>query len=156
MKRGFTLIELVISLSIISILTLVMTNMVFREVKNYKSVIREDRYENYSQEALRFIETEVKDVRNKAIRIENSKLIIEKVNGDTNTIEKRSMSQNKCKIIIDYFKYINSTYKPVSIVEDIKDFTIYKNKNIIYVTIKTNNGEIFERCIGLKERKEDI
>lgn len=156
MKKGFTLLELVISLSIVSVLTMIIIKMFFCEVKNYKNFIRQDRSENYSKEALRFIETQVEDVTNKDIKIEGKKLTIKKKNGDINIIEKKPNSNKKYKIIINYYKNINSTWTPDIIVENIEDFIIYRNKNIIYVTIEIENGVKFERCMELNGIKKAL
>lgn len=156
MKKGFTLLALIISLSIASILTMIIIRMFFYEVKNYKNFIRQDRSENYSEEALRFIETEVEDVRNKDIKIQGNKLIIKKNNRDISIIEKESNSKKKYKITIKYYKYRNSTWTPDTIVENIEDFIVYKNKNIIYVTIEIENGVKFERCMELNGIKKAL
>ncbi|MCY6354060.1 prepilin-type N-terminal cleavage/methylation domain-containing protein [Clostridium sp. ZS2-4] len=156
MKKGFTILELIISLAIASILILIITRMFFYEFKNYKKFIIQDRNESYAKEALRFIETQVENIINKDIEIEGKKLTIKKNNGDVSIIEKKTNSNKKHKIIINYYKHINSTWKPDTIVENVQDFSIYRNKNVIYVTIETENGVKFERCIEIKEIKKGL
>lgn len=156
MKKGFTLLELIISLSIASILIMIITRMFCYEVKNYKNFIIQDRKENYSKEALRFIETHVEDVRNEYIEIEGNKLIIKKNYGEVNIIEKKFNSNKKYNMVIDYYNHKESTKGTNIIVYDIKDFIVYKNKNIIYVTIEIENGVKFERCMELNGIKKAL
>lgn len=156
MKKGFTLLELIISLSIASILIMIITRMFCYEVKSYKNFIIQDRKENYSKEALRFIETHVEDVRNEYIEIEGNKLIIKKNYGEVNIIEKKSNSNKKYNMVIDYYNHKESTKGTNIIVYDIKDFIVYKNKNIIYVTIEIENGVKFERCMELNGIKKAL
>ncbi len=156
MKKGFTLLELIISLSIASILMMIITRMFCYEVKNYKNFIIQDRKENYSKEALRFIETHVEDVRNEYIEIEGNKLIIKKNYGEVNIIEKKSNSNKKYNMVIDYYNHKESTKGTNIIVYDIEDFIVYKNKNIIYVTIEIENGVKFERCMELNGIKKAL
>lgn len=135
---------------------MIIIRMFCYEVKNYKNFIRQDRSENYCKEALRFIETQVEDITNKDIEIEGNKLIIKKNYGDVNIIEKRANSEKKYKIVIKYYKYKESTWGTNVIVENIEDFSIYENKNIIHVIIEIENGVKFERCMELSGIKKDL
>lgn len=154
MKKGFTLIETTISLAILSILLVTITSMLFSQISLYKHFIKKDKYENYSKEALRFIETQVQDIKNSEVEIDENKLIVRKENGDINKIYKVTMKNNKSKIIIEYYKKIKSVKKKVSVIENIEDFKIYRNKNVIFLSIENKDGEKYDKCIGIRERKK--
>lgn len=130
--------------------------MFFYEVKNYKNFIMQDRKEDYSKEALRFIETHVEDVRNEYVEIEGNKLTIKKNYEEDIIIEKKTNSKKKYNIAINYYNHKKSTEGTNIIVYDIEDFTVYKNKNIIYVTIEIENGVKFEKCIELNGIKKAL
>ncbi|MCY6960470.1 type II secretion system protein [Clostridium brassicae] len=152
MRRGFTLIETTISLAILSILLVTITSMLFGQISLYKHFVEKDKCENYSKEALRFIQTQVQDIKNSEVEIDENKLIVRKENGDMNMIYKVPMKNNKNKIIIEYYKKIQSVKKKVSIIENIEDFKIYRNKNVIFFSIENRDGEKYEKCIGVREK----
>lgn len=155
MKKGHTLIELVITMSIISTLFIFQTDILTRVTKNYKKIIFEDREESYCREALRFIEKEIHDIKNKNIKIEENTLILKKITGDKNTIKLIRRSNGKSKIIIIYDKTTNNRKDSNVIIENINDCRIRKNRNIIFVSIKSKEGRKYERCFGIGENKRD-
>lgn len=155
-KRGFTLIELVLTLAILSILSLIGIQLLSRNVWKYKNTITLVREESYAREALRFIEGEFYDVNNKLIKVEVDKLIIEKNNGDRNTIKSIKKSNGSFKVVNSYYKLKGNTTTTDTVVEDIKNFLVKNNENLVYVSIYTMHGEKFERCFGTRNIKKDL
>lgn len=151
MKKGLTLIELVVAISVVSIIILVEIKLFSQHVQVYKSFIRNNREEVYSREALRFIETEVYDLSNKVIRVYNDKIIFEKNGGDKNTIKVNYKYNGYYRVVISYYKVVSGKTTTNTIIEDIKTFNIQSKKNLIYISIYTINGEKYERCLGSKK-----
>lgn len=154
MKKGFTMIELIISLFLIFVLMNSIMNMFFINMKSFNTFISKDRNEVYAKEALRFIETEIKDKTNEKIQVQNGEISITKNDKKINIIKKTKFD-NKYKIQIVYYKSVNSKENIVDICDDIKDFQALRYKNTIFVTIKTVNGDKVKKCIGIEE-KEDL
>lgn len=156
MKKGCTLIELVITISIISTLFIFETDILTRVTKNYKKIIIEDRQESYCREALRFIEMEIHDIGNKNIKIEKDTLILKKSNGNKNRIKLMRKSNGKSKIIIIYDNNKTNRQTEDTIVENIKDFKIIEDRNLIFISIKSREGRKYERCFGIEKNKRDL
>lgn len=153
MKKGFTMIELIISLFLIFVLMNSIMNMFFINMKSFNTFISKDRNEVYAKEALRFIETEIKDKTNEKIQVQNGEISITKNDKKINIIKKTKFD-NKYKIQIVYYKSVNSKENTVDICDGIKDFQALRYKNTIFMTIETVNGDKVKKCIGIEEKKD--
>ncbi|KOA20956.1 hypothetical protein CLHOM_05440 [Clostridium homopropionicum DSM 5847] len=151
MKKGFTLMELIISLAIVFMVILIEIKIFSQEVYTFKEFIKSNRNEVYSREALRFIEGEINDFNNKTIKVYDDKILFEKINGDKNTLKLYKMTNGNNKIVISYYKALTSKITTNTVVDDIKDLNISYNANLVYLSIFTLNGEKYERCFGSKK-----
>lgn len=156
LKKGVTLIELIISLFIVSVIVTIEFGSFSNSIKNYKEVILNDREEVYSREALRFIESEIIDVKNKIIKIENNKLVLKKYNGDMNIIKVAKKSKDEFKIVIEYDKVTSNINTTDTIVEGIGGFKVKEDKNLIYIEINTIYGDEYKRCLGSNKVEMDM
>jgi len=151
LKKGFTLIELIISLAIVFMIILIEIQIFSKEVYTFKDFIKSNRNEVYSKEALRFIEGEINDFNNKTIKVYDDKILFEKYNGDKNTLKLYKMTNGNNKIVISYYKALTSKITTNTVVDDIKDLNISYKANLMYLSIYTLNGEKYERCLGSKK-----
>ena len=151
MKKGFTLIELIISLAIVFMIILIEIQIFSKEVYTFKDFIKSNRNEVYSKEALRFIEGEINDFNNKTIKVYDDKILFEKYNGDKNTLKLYKMTNGNNKIVISYYKALTSKITTNTVVDDIKDLNISYKTNLVYLSIYTLTGEKYERCLGSKK-----
>jgi len=151
LKKGFTLIELIISLAIVFMIILIEIQIFSKEVYTFKDFIKSNRNEVYSKEALRFIEGEINDFNNKTIKVYDDKILFEKYNGDKNTLKLYKMTNGNNKIVISYYKALTSKITTNTVVDDIKDLNISYKTNLVYLSIYTLTGEKYERCLGSKK-----
>ncbi|QGU95137.1 prepilin-type N-terminal cleavage/methylation domain-containing protein [Clostridium bovifaecis] len=156
MKKGFTLIELIIAMGVIAIMLTLQVNMLSRQASKYKNFIKSDREESYCREALRFIEGEIYDLNNKSIRVTGDTLVIKKANGDENTIREMRKFNGRLKIVITYNKVKNSSRVTDTIVEDIGDFQVKEKENLMFISINTLGGKEYERCFGIGKDKRAL
>ncbi|ABK60674.1 prepilin-type N-terminal cleavage/methylation domain-containing protein [Clostridium novyi] len=154
MKKGYGLIEVLVTLFIISILMLIEVDLVTKESIRYKRNISLDREECYCNSALHFVENEINDIKNKSLIIKDNNIVLEKENGDKYTI-KTEGNNGKYKLIILYDKLIDGNKNKNTIAEDLKDVKINKNKNVVYIYIESLKGKKFYKCIGLNQNIED-
>ncbi|AYF54953.1 type II secretion system protein [Clostridium botulinum C] len=154
MKKGYSLIEVLFSICILSIIFAVEINMLLKENFRYKRNVIEDREECYCTSALEFIENEINDAENKRIIIDENSIILQKLNGDINKIDSilRGNGEGKVRIIYDKAENHKTVYN--IIVEGIKKFTILKRKNVIFISIESLKGRNFEKCIGLRKESQ--
>lgn len=154
MKKGYSLIEVLFSICILSIIFALEINMLLKENFRYKRNVIEDREECYCTNALEFIENEINDAENKRIIIDENSIILQKLNGDINKIDSilRGNGEGKVRIIYDKAENHKTVYN--IIVEGIKKFTILKRKNVIFISIESLKGRNFEKCIGLRKESQ--
>lgn len=155
MKKGFTIIEVIVAMGIGITILLIDINMLSTQAIKYKKFIKADREESYCREALRFIEGEVYALDNKSVKVNEDTLIIKKLNGDENIIKALKNYNGKFKIVITYNKVKNISKVTDTIIEDVAAFKITLKENLIFISINTLEGENYERCFGIG-KKEDI
>lgn len=156
MKKGFTLIELIISLAIIFMVILIEIQIFSQEVYTFKEFIKSNRNEVYSREALRFIEGEINDSNNKIIKVYNDKILFEKTNGDKDTLKLYKQTNGNNKIVISYYKALTSKTTTNTVLDDIKDLNISFKVNLVYLSVYTLSGEKYERCFGSRKIVEAL
>lgn len=156
MRKGVTLLEVIIAVCIGSIVILMEISLFLNSIKNYKESVVKDREGVYSKEALRFIESEIVDVKNKTIGVDKDKLILRKFSGDKHTIKAVKSSKGKSKIVIEYDKITSTINTTDTILEGIKDFKVKGDENLVYILIYTTNGEVYQRCLGSRKIEKVI
>ncbi|EDS77891.1 putative conserved protein [Clostridium botulinum C str. Eklund] len=155
MKKGYGLIEVLVTLFIISMVMLVEINMITKESIRYKKSISLDREECYCNNALNFVENEINDIENRSVSITNKEIVLKKQNGDVYTIRSRGKEGNY-KLVILYDKLQNDRINCNIIVENLKNIKIQKRKNVVFIDIESLKGKKFYKCIGLKQNIKDI
>lgn len=141
-KKGFTLIEMIIVMAIMSLMVGIIGSILITYSKSYKNSVLQNRSFNYLNEAIALIE---KEINREANQIETN----------NNVIKLNYFKDN----MVRYIKRINSniflihasghTYKNV-IIDDIKEFIAVRLNNTIYIKIVCNNGDSIERCLGIE------
>lgn len=140
-KKGFTLIEMIIVMAIVSVMSAAIGSMLISYSKIYKNSYLQNRSFNYLNEAMSIIEREI-NLESRQVETNENIIKINYFKDDT----------------VNYIKRINSSivllygytlHKNV-IVDDIKDFIAIRNKNMIYIKIVWNSGHSIERCIGIE------
>lgn len=138
--KGFTILELIVTLGIVSIILVVETKSLFRCNNIYKNSQKELIYELNIDEAFIFMNSKINSYS--YVEINNNEIIISK-----NIYEKEIIKKYEDKLIISYCKYFN---KYNTIVNEIKEFNVYKMKNVIFVKIIGCNNKTYVRSFSLE------
>lgn len=147
MKKGFTIIELIISIGIISIIFISTGKNLILQLNSYKDTISSYKEELYIDQAFLFIEGKIKEGDNiRVLRTSNSDEIEITSRGRSDYIR-----LNRDKIIISYGS--NSTINNIMI--GVKGFVVTEVENTIYIKIILNDRKEYERCFGIK-KEEDL
>jgi prepilin-type N-terminal cleavage/methylation domain-containing protein len=144
MKKGFTIIEVIIAIGAAGIIAAVMVSMLLTYNFSYIKKSKEHRDYLYSMEALMFIQNEVKNA--KSVPAENNIIELYYLDG---TIKKIIKLNNHDNIAITYMKN-NAVEASNNIVTDINCFEVLQKNNLIYISITRKNGEKYEKCISIK------
>lgn len=145
MKKGFTLIELILVIALISIIVSMEFDIFFYSNKNYKKDVKEDKYYFYSTEALMFIQSEINE-NTDYVQVAANKINIYKIDGKKNVIAFKD-TENK----IGIYYYENGKSKGNNnIVSGIKDFTADQKDSVAFIAITTINGKKLERCFKIR------
>lgn len=147
-KRGFTLIEIVIVMSLVFLLVGVVESMFTSYLKSYKNTILENKGFNYLNESIPIIEKEV----NEAASIVKTEGNIIKINYSDGVTLNYIKCINSNIYILYGSKYsipVDSSYKTL-IIDGVKDFVATKSGRTLYIKVSTYNGQIIERCIAIE------
>ncbi len=144
MKKGFTIIELIIALSTAGVIATIMVSTLLTYNSYYIKNSKEQRDYFYSMEALMFIQSEVNNAKN--VSIENN--IIE-LNYLDETIKKQIRLKDNGSIAIIHRKS-NIVEASNNIITDVSCFEAVQKNNLIYISITRKNGEKYEKCISIK------
>ncbi|MBA5850630.1 type II secretion system protein [Clostridium sp. cel8] len=149
-KPGFTIIEILIVIAMISTIVSIQVTVILKYMKVSKEEIYFSRDNFYVNEAFAIIKSEIDKA--KYINISNNMIALKRHdNGEWDYI-KLSVNSN---IVLAYggpgFKTTNNVLKNVS------EFTVLKRYNMCFLTIKTKRGNVYRKCFGISaERvKED-
>lgn len=146
-KKGFTMVEVVIGITLsILLIDLILTSMMIL-IKEYKSYIGKEEHYYYLLQASNLIEYEIKNSP-QYIRITNNSIYIR--NKDkTPRDEKASIIKISGNKIIVLRKNHDITETSNNIAKDITDFEVYQKENIVFVKITSNKGVTIERCLPI-------
>jgi prepilin-type N-terminal cleavage/methylation domain-containing protein len=144
MKKGFTIIELIIAIGAAGIIATAMVSMLLTYSSSYIKKSKDHRDYFYSMEALMFIQNEVNVA--KSVSAENNIIELYYLDG---TIKKIIKLNNHNNIVIIHMKN-NAAVASNNIVTDISYFEVLQKNNLIYISINRKNGEKYEKCISIK------
>lgn len=148
MKKAFSIIEVIVYISVFTIIfTLTGKNLIL-QLCNYGKNMNYQQEELYVDQAFIYIEEKLRE----GDHIE----ILEDKSGSEIKIVTKGISDyikyNRGKIIISYGK---SNYGPTNnIMLNVKKFLVHDIENTIYINIITMSGKEYERCFGVKRKKD--
>ena len=150
-KKGFTLVEIIIAMALVFLMLGVVDGMLISYVKIYKNSVAQSKGFNYLNDAISIIEKEVNQnvtqvkTENNIIKIDYFKKI--------GKINSKDISKKDIKLINSnlYILYGGEDISAESaIIDDVKDFVAIKSGKNIYIKIIWYNGQIIERCLVIE------
>lgn len=143
MKKGFTLIETLISAALIGTIIAYEAMIFGKYIIIHKKIINQQETERYVEEAFGFIENELENCSN--IRItENTLILVSSEDANEESIKLKVENS----LVIEYL-YNSGKYYNV-IANYIKDFGVFIHGKVLYLSLTDTNGKKYERCYGLK------
>lgn len=142
-KRGFTLIELIISLSLIATISLIEIKNLALNNKIYYMEVNRNLEEFYINEAFTFIEYKINTSTSVEIISKHGRSMIKLTSDRKSFIELYGST-----LIISYDNEYPMDYN--NIMYSIKGFNIEEKDNVLYIKIIDKYGEEYERCFGKK------
>jgi len=151
MKKGFTIIEIIIAISLIGLLVCTEIVVASRYMKTFKESMCESRDSFYANEAFAFIEGIVNEA--KYVDVNNNIIKLERKDGTGSDWIRTDKAGN---IIISYgscyFGNINNIMKNTSL------FEAKQAGRVMFISITTNKEKKYKRCISINSEraKEDL
>ncbi|MBE6067890.1 MAG: prepilin-type N-terminal cleavage/methylation domain-containing protein [Clostridium lundense] len=142
-KRGFTLIELIISLALIGTISLIGIKSLVLNNKVYYLEVNKDLEEFYINEAFIFIEYKISKSTSVEKTSKYGRSMIKLISGRQSFIELYGST-----LIIAYDTEYPTNYN--NIMYSIKGFDVEEKGNVIYIKIIDKYGDEYERCFGKK------
>jgi prepilin-type N-terminal cleavage/methylation domain-containing protein len=143
MKKGFTLLEILIALAIASIVTVLVSTLYLKYNLLYNQNCKYNRNYFYSTEAMMFIQNEIRN--SKSISINNN--IIEAKYPDG--VVKKYIKYNGAGNLVIVHTENGTTMAVNNILSNISNFSVIQKNSTIYISISINGGEKYERCFGI-------
>ena len=150
-KKGFTLVEIIIVMALVILMLGVVDGIFISYVKTYKSNVSENKGFNYLNDAIFIIE---KEVNQNVTQIKTDKNIIKidyyKKIGKINS---KDISKKDIKLVNSnlYILYGGEDIQSESaIIDDVKAFVAIKSGKNIYIKILWYNGQSIERCLVIE------
>ncbi|WP_186430002.1 prepilin-type N-terminal cleavage/methylation domain-containing protein [Clostridium sp. BSD9I1] len=140
-KRGFTLIELIISLALIGTISLIGIKSLVLNNKLYYLEVNKDLEEFYINEAFIFIEYKISKSTSVEKTSKYGRSMIKLISNRQSFIELYGST-----LIIAYDTEYPTNYN--NIMYSIKGFDVDEKGNVIYIKIIDKYGDEYERCFG--------
>ena len=139
-KKGFTLMEIVIVMALVFLMVGVVDSIFISYVKGYKNTVLQNKGFNYLGEATAIIEKEVNFLASDV-----------KTTGNIITINYyKGNSPKYIKLIngeVSIFSNVDSRNISNTIIDNVKEFVAIRAGKTIYIKIIWKNGQCIERCI---------
>lgn len=148
-KKGFTILEQMVSLGIISIILSMCCQLILSSFKNYAS--EKDNIDRYSlMETVIYINTEVASYPN-TVEVKNDSITYYSRRSNVLESKEKKIYYNNNNKTIYMSERIDEGYNYKNMIaKNIEDFKVEKKDNIIYLFIKFIGGEELEECFVLK------
>ncbi|MCI1943735.1 competence type IV pilus minor pilin ComGF [Clostridium luticellarii] len=150
-KRGFTIIEMLIVVSMVAAITTVQIRAVSKYMELHRKEINYSRESFYVNEAFMIIENQV--INAKYIDIKDNMIVLKRY--DNKGYDYIKKHKNNC-IVISYGSSNSSTLN--NILKGIKDFKVKRLGRVFYVSINMEKGNLYKRCFAIEREKltEDL
>lgn len=148
-KKGSTLIELLLAISISLIVIPLVLNIFLYQIKTYNKTLQNNKNCFSVNEAFMYIQHQVKN-NTKEVNVGSKELLLFK----TNNTEKHQISIHNNNLVITYYKKYGDIYYyngSNNILTKIQDFNVEQYNNYINISIDYKNGKRYSRCISLKK-----
>lgn len=151
MKKGFTLIEVIISIALITFLLCWQLPIAIKYLKAFNISINESKDSFYVNQAFDFIEMVADDA--KAVSVKNN--IIELVRKDGTGSDWIRLDPYG-NVIISYHQCYYGTVN--NVIKDVGSFEALKSGKTILISISTKEGKKYNKCISIniEKAKKDL
>lgn len=148
MKKGFTLIELIVAMAIASILLSFQCVIFVKHLNEYNRDTKSIRDRAYCNESFIIIESLIYDGM-KEINVENNDI---KIICSSNENKKIRFVNTTGKILVEYYDKYGNTVKTANVVAtNIGNMKAIKKDNVLYISMTNKEGETVSRCFGVKK-----
>lgn len=145
-KKGFTLIEIMLVSAIIAIITSIQVVIMCKYMKIYRQEISSSREAFYINEAFNMIKQQIDDGR--YISVKDNKISIRRSDKEETDYIRKDRDSD---IIMSYGNMYSSSTD--NILKSIKDFKVEKDKKVLYISIETKKGNVYKRCFAIEREK---
>lgn len=145
--KGVTLIEVVVSLALISILIPLLFSTFRTHLNIYESVSSYSTTNISIKETLEFIETEI-DRNSIGVKIEGSTLFLGKTisNSGIQWSKANKISKNGSTLSFYFYDISSGGHKAQPLLYDVESFTLEENNKVFFIKIQSKDGTICEKA----------
>lgn len=145
-NKGFTLIEVIVSISIFLILTSLVLKQFIINIFNFKNELDIYKEDIYSISAMDTLGELISEADSNTLNI-NSNIITYMYKGEKReiTIEKNISYEND--LVINYYNVFGSKVTKKYINKNLNYFSVNRKNKVIYINFENNKGSIYNKCL---------
>jgi prepilin-type N-terminal cleavage/methylation domain-containing protein len=148
MKKGFTLIEVAVASALVGILISAQGAAISRYMMSYNRCVAESSEAFYAEEALFYLCY----ITENAACVDAANGIIELVRRDGTGSDWIRLDRDG-DLVISYGSCLSGTTN--NIMKRIESFEVEQNGLLLFITLRTQKGNEYKKCIILKLKKEE-
>lgn len=151
MKKGITLIELIAAMAIAAVLLSFEAVVFTKYLNNFQRDNYVGKLNSFCDEFFVIFEQLISE-NMQQIEVANNKVIITCSNNQKKVIQYNNVSK---KILVDYYDEAGIDFCAANVIcTNVKEMTVDKKQNVLYISVVNNRGVRFERCFGIKKLYE--
>ncbi len=147
--KGYALLEVMLSIAISLIIAVILGDIIYLSIKDYKESMKIAKEYLYVSEALNFIDNEIHN-ETEDIEISGKSIYLKKKLSSPSSPNKMNIISldGSSRVVIQYLEYdfLKSTN---TILRNVEDFNLTKKNNLIYIKITLKTGKMVERCLSI-------
>lgn len=146
-NKGFTIIELMVSISLFLVLCSFVLKQFVVNIFNFKSEVNRLREETYSISAMCTLEELIREADSNSLNI-NSNKIIYNFRGNKREIMIEKNFSNENNLIINYYDVFGNKVTKKYIEKNLNYFSVTEKGKVIYINMENNKGSVYNKCLG--------
>jgi prepilin-type N-terminal cleavage/methylation domain-containing protein len=147
MKKGFTLIEVAVAAALVGVLISAQGTVISKYMKSYKSCVAESSEAFYAEEAFFYLGY----ITDHAACVDAANGVIELMRRDGTGSDWIRLDRDG-DLVISYGSCLSGTTN--NIMKRIESFEVEQKGLLLFITLRTQKGNEYKKCIILKVKKE--
>lgn len=145
-NKGFTLIEVIVTISIFLLLSTLVLKQFIINIFNFKSELEIYKENIYSISAIDTLGELIGEADSNTLSV-NSNIITYKYKGEKREVLIEKNLSNENDLVINYYNAFGSKVTKKYIEKNLGYFSVNRKNKVIYINFENNKGSIYNKCL---------